>query len=91
VRSRAQNPQDAVQHFAVVAPRTPASIGANPRLRNQRRDNRPLFIGEVHAFLLGAFRDAVEKQLTSLRPFVRPLLVTFLQQIGAMPATAARV
>jgi len=63
-RPRAQHPENAVEHFAVVAPRAAATIGANLRLGNQRCDDGPLFVLEVHGSLLGAFHDAVGEQLT---------------------------
>src|SRR5882672_5439710 len=49
VRSGAQDPQDPVQHLAVVAPRAAAPIGANLRLGDQRLDDRPLSVREIHS------------------------------------------
>jgi hypothetical protein len=62
--TRAQHPQDAVEHGPIVAPGAAAPIGANLRLRNQRRENGPLFVLEIHGSLLGAIHDAVREQLT---------------------------
>ena len=70
----AQHPQDTVEHLPVIAPGTAASIRAYPGLRDQRLENRPLLVREVHASLLGAFQAATGKQVTSLHPFVRQLL-----------------
>jgi hypothetical protein len=48
LRSRAQNPENAVQDLAIVAPRAPAPIRTTPWLRDQRLEDVPLFIREVH-------------------------------------------
>ena len=48
-RAGSQDPQDAVQHVARIAPRSPAAIAADSRLREEGRQNGPLLIGEVHA------------------------------------------
>ena len=41
-RAGAKDPEDAVQHIARIAPRSPAPIAAESRLRQQRRQNGPL-------------------------------------------------
>ena len=63
--ARAQHPENPVQHFSGVSPGTTTSIGANVRLRDQRFDNGPLRVLEVHGSLLGTIRDAVREQLSS--------------------------
>ena len=47
-RARAKDPQDAVQHVARIAPRPSAPIATQARFRQERRENRPLGVGEVH-------------------------------------------
>ena len=64
-RAGAEHPQDAVQHVAGVPPRATASVGANVRLRNQRFENGPLRVLEIHGSLPGIVRDAVREQLSS--------------------------
>ena len=44
-----EDPEDAVQHIPRIAPRSPASIAADSRLREERRQNGPLRVSEVHA------------------------------------------
>lgn len=73
-RPCAEDPEDPVQHLPDIAPRASAPIGANLRLRNQRFDERPLFVGQVHRVLPGAIHDALEEQLTPTQAFARPLL-----------------
>jgi hypothetical protein len=48
-RARAEDPEDAVQHIARIAPRSPTTIATDPRLRQERRETGPLRVGEVHA------------------------------------------
>ncbi len=48
-----QHPEDAAQHLARLAPRTPPAVLATPGLRDQGLDDRPLGIGQVHAHLPG--------------------------------------
>lgn len=47
--SRSQHPEDAAQHLARLTPRSPPPVLAPPGLRDQRLDERPLGIGQVHA------------------------------------------
>ena len=47
LRSRAQNPQDAIDHFAPVTARSASAVPPPPRLRNQRPDHRPLRVREI--------------------------------------------
>jgi hypothetical protein len=63
----AQHPQNAVEDFAIVAPRPAASIGATSRLGNQRFENAPLSVLEFHRSLRGAIHDAVGEQVTRSR------------------------
>ncbi len=44
----AENPENAVQDISGIAPRTAPSIATETRLRQQRREYRPLGVGEVH-------------------------------------------
>jgi hypothetical protein len=48
-----------------VPPRATAAVGANVRLGNERLENGPLRILEIHGSLLGIVRDAVREQLGS--------------------------
>jgi len=43
-RAGSQDPEDAVQHVARIAPRSPAAIAAESRLREERRQNGPLLV-----------------------------------------------
>jgi hypothetical protein len=61
----AQHPENPVQHFAGVSPRATATIGAKMRLRNQRLEDVPLRVLEIHGSLLGTVHDAVREQLNS--------------------------
>jgi hypothetical protein len=47
-RASAQDPKNAVEHVAWIAPRSAATILSNFRLRQQRLDCGPLLIGQVH-------------------------------------------
>ena len=67
-RTRAEHPQDAVQHVAGVPPRPTPTIGANVRLWNQWFEDGPLRVLEIHGSLLGIVRDAVREQLSSTGP-----------------------
>ena len=51
--TRAEDPEDPVQDIARIAPRAAASITAHPRLRQQRFQDGPLGIGEIHGSALG--------------------------------------
>jgi hypothetical protein len=44
-RAGPQDPEDAIQHVARIAPRSPAAIAAESRLREERRQNGPLLVG----------------------------------------------
>ena len=48
----AEDPQDAVQHIARIAPRPAPTVGPTRRSGNQGLNERPLGIGQVHAALL---------------------------------------
>lgn len=63
-RTRAQNPKNAVEHLAIVSPGTTSSVGSTVRLGDQRFDNAPLFVLEIHRSLRDVFHDAVEEQVT---------------------------
>ena len=43
-----EDPQDAVQHIARIAPRSSAPIAAETRFRQERRQHGPLRVGKVH-------------------------------------------
>src|SRR5438093_12851003 len=60
----AQHPQDAVQHLARVPPRATATVGAAMRLGDQRLENLPLVVLEIHGSLLDTVRGAVGSSLT---------------------------
>ena len=47
-RAGAENPQNPVQDVARVAPRASAPIAAQAGLGQERRENRPLGVSEVH-------------------------------------------
>jgi hypothetical protein len=47
--TRAQNPENPVQHIPRIPPRTPSTIRPRLRLRKQRLYELPLGFGEVHA------------------------------------------
>ena len=47
LRPRAQNPQDAIEHFPRVAARSPWAVATPSRLRNQRADYPPLRVCEI--------------------------------------------
>ena len=47
LRSGAQNPQDAIEHFTPITARPASTIAAPPRLRNQRPHHRPLCVREI--------------------------------------------
>lgn len=49
------------------------------RLGDQRLENVPLFVLEIHGSLRGVLHGAVGEQLTSAQPFVRCLLETLDQ------------
>jgi hypothetical protein len=68
----AQDPEDPIEHLAIVAPRPAAAIGATAMLRDQRFEDGPLLVREVHGSLLGAFHDAIGEQGTSAHPFMGP-------------------
>jgi hypothetical protein len=44
-----EDPEDPIQHVAGIAPRPPASIAAQTGLRQERRQDGPLRVSEVHA------------------------------------------
>ncbi len=48
-RAGAKDPEDAVQHIPRIAPRTSTSIATNARIRQERRQDGPLRVSEVHA------------------------------------------
>ena len=62
--SRTQHPENPVQHLARVPPWATAAVGAGVGLRNQRFEDVPLRILEIHGSLLDAIHDAVGEQLT---------------------------
>jgi len=64
-RAGAQHPENAVEDLALVSPGSPPSIGSAARLGDQRCENGPLFVLEIHGSLLSAIHDAVGEQLTS--------------------------
>ena len=76
LRAGAQDPEDPIQHLAVVAPRPAAAIRAARVLRDRGREDCPLFVREIHGSLLGAIHDANEDHCTSTQPFVGPAHVT---------------
>jgi len=48
-RASPEDPEDPVQHVAGIAPWSPASIAAQTRLRQERRQDGPLRVCEIHA------------------------------------------
>jgi hypothetical protein len=48
-RARAKDPQNAIQDVARIAPRPSTPIPPQPRLRQQRFEDGPLRVSEVHA------------------------------------------
>jgi hypothetical protein len=60
-RSGAQDPQDAIQHIAGIAPRSPAAIAAEARRREQRFEDGPLRVSEVHAVEYDGDRNFVHR------------------------------
>jgi hypothetical protein len=46
--TRAENPQNAIEHVSRIAPRASSSIASPPRLGNQRLDEVPLLFGQIH-------------------------------------------
>jgi hypothetical protein len=44
-RAGAKDPEDAVQHIARIAPRSPAAIATNTRFRQERPQDGPLRVG----------------------------------------------
>jgi hypothetical protein len=44
-----KDPENPVQHVSGIAPRPPASIAAQTGLRQERRQDGPLRVSEVHA------------------------------------------
>jgi len=83
----AQHPEDAVEYLAIVTPRTTAAVGAALRLGDQRLEDLPLFIREVHRSSSGALHVAVGEQSTSTQPFVRPAHVKELPSYEGPRAT----
>ena len=64
-RAGAEHPENPVQHVARMPPRATAAVGPNVRLRNQRLEDGPLRVLEIHGSLPGIVRDAVREQLSS--------------------------
>jgi len=62
----AQDPENAVEHVARVAPRSTATVFANDWLRQQRLDCGPLLVGEVHLDLRSRTRSSVDRGQISL-------------------------
>ena len=54
-----QHPQDAVEHVAGIAPRSPAAIAPQPRFREERFENGPLRVSQVHILRYDAPQDFV--------------------------------
>jgi len=46
--TRAQNPQNPIETYLLVAPRTAATIGSYSIARDELLDPFPLFFGQVH-------------------------------------------
>src|SRR5512146_619353 len=83
LRSRAQDPEDAVQHLATAAPGPPASVRSSWHLTNERRYDVPLFVGDVHCCIL--LED------TAYHPFMRWLVVTSLHLQERLPPIQQRM
>jgi len=65
-RTRAQDPQDAIQHVARVAPWPPTPVAAQARLRQEWRENRPLRVSQVHAVEYDGDRNFVHDPIRGL-------------------------
>jgi hypothetical protein len=61
----AQDPNDAVEHVARIAPRSTATVVTHFRLGQQRLDCGPLLVGEVHLDLRSQSGSAVDRYLIS--------------------------
>ena len=48
-RARAENPEDAVQYVPRIAPWPTPPVPAKPRSGQERREDRPLGVSQVHA------------------------------------------
>jgi hypothetical protein len=60
-RAGTQDPQDAIQHIARIAPRPPAAIASNARRREQWFEDGPLRVSEVHAVEYDSDRNFVHR------------------------------
>ena len=58
-RPRPQDPQDPVEDIARIAPRTAAPVAPQPRLREERFENRPLRVSQVHTLRYDGPQDFV--------------------------------
>lgn len=58
-RTRAEHPQDAVEDIARIAPGTAAPVAPQPRLREERFENRPLRVSQVHTLRYDGPQDFV--------------------------------
>ena len=57
--ARAQHPEDPLQDVAGIAPRSPPPIAAQTGLGQERREDRPLGVGQVHAVEYDGHRNFV--------------------------------
>ena len=57
--ARAQHPEDPVQDVAGIAPRPTAPIATQTRSWQERREDRPLGVGQVHAVEYDGHRNFV--------------------------------
>jgi hypothetical protein len=63
-RARAENPQDAVQHVPRIAPGPTPSVPADPWSGQERRENRPLGVSQVHALRYDAPQDFIHNPVS---------------------------
>lgn len=58
-RTGAEDPQDAVEDIARIAPWPPAPVAPQPRFREERFENRPLRVSQVHTLRYDGSQDFV--------------------------------
>ena len=92
--ARAQHPEDPVQDVAGIAPRPTAPIATQTRSWQERREDRPLGVGQVHAVEYDGHRNFVHSprfgvyEIASNLPAIHGL-AEIHQQMGDMPQALA--
>lgn len=81
VGTGAEDPEDAVQHFTCMSPRSATTIRSPVGLRNQRLQNRPLLVLEIHAHPASACLREHSGPSYTVQAFMRLLLVLVRGQL----------